>query len=106
MLKDFGRRICGRRIHGTRAAERESDGAVLSGKDPGHLGRGGSADGSPCLGRGSVARRLARRTRSPAARRSRLADGRPDLAVRAGGGAGYRERDSLRWSVLKEALWL
>src|SRR5215207_4472699 len=74
--------------HATRAAERESERAVLSSKDPGRLGRGGAADGSTGLGRGSVACTEARRTRTPDARPSRLADGWPDLAVRAGDGAG------------------
>src|SRR5215218_777163 len=62
--------------------------AILARSDPCGLGRSGTADGSPGLGRGSVARRPARRARTPDAHPSRAADGWPDLAVCAGGGVG------------------
>src|SRR5215208_6951315 len=44
--------------------------------------------GSPCLGGGSASRRGVRRTLGSDALRSHAPDDRPDLAVRAGGGAG------------------
>src|SRR5215210_3912084 len=78
----------GRADHGTRVAERGTDRAVLSGKDPGCLGRGGFADGRTGLGRGSVGRGPARWARANGARPSRAPDGRPDLAVRTGDALG------------------
>src|SRR5215212_6471433 len=61
--------------------------AVLARSDHCGVGRSGAADGSTGLGRGSFGRRPARWTRTSDAHPSRAADGRPDLAVRTGGGA-------------------
>src|SRR5215217_3278791 len=62
--------------------------AVLARSDPRGVGRSGAAYGSTGLGRGSFGCRPARRARTSDAHPSRAADGRPDLAVRAGDGAG------------------
>src|SRR5215217_3154079 len=63
--------------------------AVLARSDPRGVGRNGAAFGSTGLDRGSVGCRPARRARTSDAHPSRAADGRPDLAVRAGGRARF-----------------